>query len=160
MRHFQVTMCGRQHRAPNIMKHTLRCHGFGDARQTARSGLAMGMHRVGSRGPKPRQPTGGCGQNRRHAEAWSRGPACGDATAQACTGPRYWRAYVPLRGRIQAQTAWNLLHPPRDLCREACQYSKYWLHLASRYRRFWLATHARFIMLGAHRHAKQGWHRT
>jgi len=35
------------------------------------------------------------------------------------------------------------------LCREACQYSKYWLHLASRYRRFWLATHARFIMLGA-----------
>ncbi|MGH6804343.1 MAG: hypothetical protein ACREC3_13390, partial [Methyloceanibacter sp.] len=27
--------------------------------------------------------------------------------------------------------------------------STYWLHLASRYRRFCLATHARFIMLGA-----------
>src|SRR6188768_2995311 len=26
--------------------------------------------------------------------------------------------------------------------------STYWLHLASRYRRFWLATHARFIVSG------------
>ena len=35
------------------------------------------------------------------------------------------------------------------LCRSACQYGEYWLHLASRYRRFWLAPHARFIVLGA-----------
>jgi len=54
-----------------------------------------------------------------------------------------------LRRAIQAHTAWNLLRPPRDLCREACQYSEYGLHLASRYRRFCLAPHARFIMLGA-----------
>ena len=61
-------------RAPNIMKHTLRCHGFGDAGPAARLDSAMGTRRTGRRGPKPRQPTRGCGQNRRRAEAWSRGP--------------------------------------------------------------------------------------
>jgi hypothetical protein len=52
-------------RAPNIMKHTLRCHGFGNAGPAALPDLALGMRRAGSRGPKPCQPARGCGQNRR-----------------------------------------------------------------------------------------------
>jgi hypothetical protein len=90
----------------------------------------------------------------------SRGPVFGDATVEPamsasqpaqCASSRSDPQRGPsssLRRAIQAQTAWNLLRPPRDLCRESCQYSEYWLHLASRYRRFWLAPHARFIMLG------------
>ena len=52
-------------RAPNIMKHTLRCHGFGNAVQAALSHPALGKLRAHSHGPKPCQPQGGCGQNRR-----------------------------------------------------------------------------------------------
>jgi len=64
---------------------------------------------------------------------WSRGPACGDATAKTrnaadstdlsyCRNPLRGCAHKhagnrgdasPLRGRIQAQYAWNLLRPPR-----------------------------------------------
>ena len=43
-------------RAPNIMKHTLRCHGFGDAGPAKPSDSATGMHRAGSLRPKPCQP--------------------------------------------------------------------------------------------------------
>ena len=97
------------------MKHTLRCHGFGDAGQAARSGLAMGMHRVGGCGPKPRQPTRGCGQNRQRAGTWSRGPGFrGCDRVGACEDRVIRRSHVPLRGRIQARNAWNLLRPARD----------------------------------------------
>ena len=42
-------------------------------------------------------------------------PACGDATAKACVRPAHDGVPpVPLRGRIQAQSAWNLLRPARD----------------------------------------------
>jgi len=177
------------------MKHTLRCHGFGDAGQAARSGPAMGMRRAGSRGPKPRQPTRGCGQNRRRAGTWSRiagerkrGP--GDFRGSDLAGDRGRRSFASDSGRIpksnwgpcSTSSAAPLAGCDRagacedrasgallsrsgvaskhgtlgtcsalsgTLCRSACQYSEYWLHLASRYRRFWLATHARFIMLGA-----------
>ena len=39
-----------------------------------------------SRGPpgQTRASPTGCSQNRRHTGAWSRGPACGDATVQVC----------------------------------------------------------------------------
>ena len=40
------------------MKHTLRCHGFGDVGQVALSDLALGMLGAHSRGPKPCQPKG------------------------------------------------------------------------------------------------------
>jgi hypothetical protein len=175
--------CREPIRAPNIMKHTLRCHGFGDVEHAAGSGAATGMHRAGNRGPKPCQPTRGLRPESSARRSVGQGSAqrgagarLRDATVEPIKGasfqcrsparlrgqiprgaplppldaprfpgmrPRrraqdrgYWRAHVPLRGRIQAHTAWNLLRPPRDLCREACQYSEYWLHLASRYRRF------------------------
>ena len=41
-----------------MMKHTLRCHGFGDVGQVALSDLALGMLGAHSRGPKPCQPKG------------------------------------------------------------------------------------------------------
>ena len=42
-------------------------------------------------------------------------PACADATAKACVRPAHDGVPpVPLRGRIQAQSAWNLLRPARD----------------------------------------------
>jgi len=51
-------------RAPNIMKHTLRCHGIGDAGQAARSGpatgspnqVAAGQNRASPRGLRPESP--------------------------------------------------------------------------------------------------------
>jgi len=138
-------------RAPNIMKHTLRCHGFGDAGQAARSGVATGMHRAGSRGPKPCQPTGGCGQNRRRAETLSRGPGFRGCDREgACKERVIPGALMSRSGVASKHTTLGTCSALRGtLCREACQYSEYWLHLASRYRRFWLATHARFTILGA-----------
>jgi len=131
------------------MKHTQRCHGFGDAGLVAQSGLAMRMHRAGSRGPKPRQPTRGCGQNRRRAGTWSRDPLAGCDRAGACED-RASGALLSRSGVASKHTTLGTCSALRGtLCREACQYSEYWLHLASRYRRFWLAPHARFIMLGA-----------
>ena len=136
-------------RAPNIMKHTLRCHGFGDAGHAARSSLGMGMHLVGRRRPKPCQPTRGCGQNRRRAGTWSRDPLAGCDRAGACED-RASGALLSRSGVASKQKTLGTCSALRGtLCRESCQYSEYWLHLASRYRRFWLATHARFIMLGA-----------
>jgi len=40
------------------MKHTLRCHGFGDAGQAARAGPATGMNRAGSRDTRKRMDAG------------------------------------------------------------------------------------------------------
>jgi hypothetical protein len=41
-------------------------------------------------------------------------PACGMRPCRRVEGPRIRRSLVPLRGRIQAENAWNLLRPTRD----------------------------------------------
>ena len=95
-------------------------------------------------------------------------PACCALPQGAKPAARDWRLFVFVFARSArrrcsvlttapplSSSAATWEHPAcdpiedRPLCRLACQYSEYWLHLASRYRRFWLATHARFIVLGA-----------
>jgi len=51
------------------------------------------------------------------------------------------RSPVPLRGRIQAQYAWNLLRPTRDALSQGLPISTYWLRLASRIRPVLVTTH-------------------
>jgi len=84
-------------RAPNIMKHTLRCHGFGDAGPAARSGPATGMRLAGSRGPKPCQPKGVAA---RIADAPERGAGTRlrDATVQARVRTAHPALYCPAPG--------------------------------------------------------------
>ena len=65
-------------------------------------------------------------------------PVSGDATVKArVRNAQFWRSPVPLRGRIQAHTAWNLLPPARDTLSLGLPISAYWLHLASRHHQFW-----------------------
>jgi hypothetical protein len=104
-----------------------------------------------SREPKPRQPARGCGQNRRRTGTWSRGPGfrgcdrVGAFEERAILG-----ALLSRSGVASKHTTLGTCSALRGtLCRSACQYRKYWLHLASRYCQFWLATHSRFIVLRA-----------
>ena len=56
------------------MKHTLRCHDFGYEHTADRWVVEFRQSQEMGHGPKSRQPARGCGQDRRRAEAWSRGP--------------------------------------------------------------------------------------
>ena len=74
------------------MKHTLRCHDFGYEHTADRWVVEFRQSQEMGHGPKSRQPARGCGQDRRRAEAWSRGPGfrgCDRGTGheRVATGP-------------------------------------------------------------------------
>jgi hypothetical protein len=100
------------------MKHTLRCHGFGDVEHAAGSGAATGMHRAGNRGPKPCQPTRGL-----RPESSAR-RSVGQGSAQRGAGARLRDATVePIKGasfqcrspaRLRGQIPRGAPLPPLD----------------------------------------------
>ena len=84
-------------RAPNTMKHTLRCHGFGDARQAARSGPATGSAEQATAGQNRASPRGVAA---RIADAPERGAGTRlrDATVQARVRTAHPALYCPAPG--------------------------------------------------------------
>jgi len=72
-------------------------------------------------GQNSRQPEKGCSHNGRRAAVWSRGPACGDATAQARMCPAYDRAPMSRSGVASNDEAVGTCSALRGtLCRAAC----------------------------------------
>ena len=137
-------------RVPNIMNRVLRWHDFGSGREASRSEYCE--YSQGSRqshGPKSAPPREGCSHNGRRAAASSRGPACGDATAQARMCPAYDGAPMSRFGVASNDEAVGTCSALRGtLCRAACSYSRYELRHPSRDQSVLAATHTWFIMLG------------
>ena len=113
-------------RVPNIVKRAMRCHDFGSGREASRSqyleywqgerqspgpkfvpapGLALDIQ-MPAPGLRPKPAT------RRTVEQGPRLRGCD--RVGACESRALRRSPVPLRGRIQAHNAWNLLRPARD----------------------------------------------
>ena len=108
------------------MKRAMRCHDFGSGREASRSpyreywqgerqshgpklvpapGLSLDLP-MPAPGLRPKSAT------RRTVEQGPRLRGCD--RVGACESRAFRRSSVPLRGRIQARNAWNLLRPARD----------------------------------------------
>ena len=156
-----LAAAGVVYRVPNIMKRTMRCLDFGSGREASRSPyLEYWQGERQSNGPKlvpaPRlsleiqMPAPGLRPKSATRRTVEQGPRLRGCDREgACEDRAIRRSNVPLRGRIQAHNAWNLLRPARDTLSAGLAISTYGLHRPSRHRQFWLATHVCFIMLGA-----------
>jgi hypothetical protein len=107
------------------MKRALRCHDFGSGREASRSQYVdIGKVSDKAMSQNSCQPSDvikyfkACpGVAAKIGDAPERGagaPLAGCDHVGACESRAFRRSPVPLRGRIQAHNAWNLLRPARD----------------------------------------------
>ena len=127
----------------------MRCHDFGSGLEVRRSQYVdIGKENDDAMGQNSCQPEGLQPESAAHRSV-EQGPRLrGCDRRGACESRGFGAPSVALRGRIQAQNAWNLLRPPRDATLLVLRIHKVFAAPGALPSPILAATHTCFMLLG------------